>query len=121
GDGPAAGAVWEEHFSILRIRYRSRFEILEHDVQRRRMVVSIEAFLPATQVREVAEVAGGSRLSVLVEYSVPGGVLGRLADAMLFRRFGRDGLRKELRRVRDRVESADSAPEGKRDDGIELP
>jgi uncharacterized membrane protein len=65
----------------------------------------MEGMLSGRARWEVTPDGGGTRLTTTFDYALPGGVLGKLADALLVKRMNAKSLKEALHNVRALLEA----------------
>jgi uncharacterized membrane protein len=77
--------------------------VLEYDPDKLQLF-QMEGMLSGRARWEVTQDGGGTRLTTTFDYALPGGVLGKIADALLVKRMNAKSLEEALHNVRALVE-----------------
>ena len=100
--GRGAGCTYRWQYKMGGASFDGSAEITEASPQR--IVLETSGGIPSTWVYELTPAAGGTHLELSIEYTVPGSVLGAIADKLLVERQNRKEINQSLANLKARLE-----------------
>jgi uncharacterized membrane protein len=87
--GQGEGSTYNWTYKFMGVPFKGTTKVLE-EVPNKKRVVKSEGGISSTWTWEFASVEGGTKISVMVEYGVPGQVLGKFVEPFVVKQGNRD-------------------------------
>ena len=100
--GHGAGCTYQWQYKMSGMSFEGNAEITQ--VTPEQLTLNTVGGIPSTWVYEFTPAAGGTDLKLSVEYTVPGSVLGALADKLVVERQNKKEVNQSLANLRVRLE-----------------
>ncbi len=108
GSGDVAGTTYQRIDRLFGLRMESRGEIVAVERPQRLAIAEHAVGITETLVFRLIPAGSGTDLAVEIGYTLPGGVVGRVADALVLRRLLVRNARRNLRNLRALVQATGS-------------
>ena len=100
--GHGAGCTYQWQYKMSGMSFEGNAEITQ--VTPEQLTLNTVGGIPSTWVYEFTPAAGGTDLKLSVEYTVPGSVLGALADKLVVERQNKKEVNQSLANLKVRLE-----------------
>lgn len=100
--GHGAGCTCKWQYKMSGASFEGSAEITEASPER--IVLSTSGGIPSTWVYELTPADGGTHLKLSIDYTVPGSVLGAIADKLLVERQNQKEIKQTLANLKARLE-----------------
>lgn len=100
--GHGVGCTYKWQYKMSGASFEGSAEITEASPER--IVLNTSGGIPSTWVYELAPADGGTHLKLSIDYTVPGSVLGAIADKLLVERQNRKEINQTLANLKARLE-----------------
>ena len=100
--GYGAGCTYKWQYKMGGASFEGSAEITEASPER--IILKTSGGIPSTWVYELTQADGGTQLNLSIDYTVPGSILGAIADKLLVERQNKKEINQSLANLKARLE-----------------